>query len=100
MQPKQPPIQYSRWRKWSEIIQIWGLVIPGFAGILISIASFFLSPKDLVLNLLLFLFSILSLAIGLQRYDAIGEEKIEAQQRHSEVIHATELIQNTVQKDD
>jgi len=70
------------------MIQIWGLVIPGFAGIIIAVASSILSPKDLVLNFLLFLFSILALAIGLERYDAIGEERREAQRRHKETAQS------------
>lgn len=100
MQSNQPSRKYSRWRKWRESIQIWGLVIPGLAGILISIVSFFYSPKDLAVNFLLFLFSILALAIGLERYEAFGEERQEAQLRHEIVIDAINQFQRLVENND
>jgi hypothetical protein len=96
MQSNQLPRQYLRWRKWREIIQIWGLIIPGFAGIVISIVNLFFSPKDLVLNVLLFLFSILALALGLERYDAIGEERREAQRRDQEVTRSFAKLESEI----
>jgi hypothetical protein len=100
MQSNQAFKQYSKWRKSREFIQIWGLVIPGFAGIIISITSAILSPNNLVINFLLFLFSILALAMGLERYDAIGEERKAAQLRHFEVIQAISQFQRTVKQDE
>ena len=96
MGSNQSPREYSGWRKWREIIQVWGLVIPGFAGILIAIASPFFPQKDLVLSALLFLFSILAIAIGLERYDAIGEERREAQRRHKETAQSFDILDKDV----
>src|SRR2546430_1508907 len=100
MQLNQHHIKYSQWRKGREFIEIWGLVIPGCAGILISVVSLFLSPQNLVLNSILLLFSILALALGLERYDAIGEERREAQLGHEEVIQAINQFQRMVKQDE
>src|SRR5437660_635983 len=98
MQSNQIPRQYSRWRKGREFVQIWGLIIPGLAGFLISIVSYFLSP-NLALNFLLSLFSILALALGLERYDAIGEQRTEGQYKHQEVLQAISQSQSIVKQD-
>jgi len=99
MSSNQPPTHHSRLRKWREFIQIWGLVIPSLAGIVISVVSFFLSP-NLVLDFLLLLFSLLALAVGLERYDAIGEEKIEAKQRYKTILQRICEFQKAVKQDD
>jgi hypothetical protein len=110
MRPNQPLGQRSKRRIWSESVQTWFLLVVTSIGLLIALASvyspIFDSLTDVVpllksvnlTALLLLVFSTLGMAISLERYEATGKAREEAQQRHAESIQATSLVQRTIEQ--
>ncbi len=110
MQSNQSSLQRSRKRELADKMATLFLVIIGIIGFLIALLSLFdplykyvisIVPVLRSLNitaLLLLSFSILALAIGLERYASFDEVREESRSRHSEVIQAINQIQQvTVQ---
>lgn len=112
MQSSQSAKQGSKKPTGSERIQTTYLVIVSIIALLIALASVFGPVFDFLVNifpflklinliaLLLLVFSVLGIAISLERYETVGVVREKAQRRHEEVIQAIARTQSIVERDD
>lgn len=112
MEPNQLADQRSRKRELADKLATLLLGIIGIIGFLIALASLFDPIYKYILTavpalglinftaLILLIFSILAIAVGLERYATLDDARQEKQRGHEEVIRAIKQVQQVAEQHD